>query len=61
MHGSSERNDLSGNKLRSYKPAEMALSNDVLTSQLQSLEATVRGIGEEIRTVLPRMNDATES
>ena len=39
----------------------MALSNDVLTSQLQVLEATVRGIGEEIRTVLPRMNDATES
>ena len=58
MHGSSERIDLSGNKLRSCKPAEMALSNEVLTSQLQALAETVRGIGD---VVLPRMNNATET
>ena len=39
----------------------MALSNDVLTTQLQALETTVRGNAEEVKQILPRMNSATEN
>ena len=49
VHGSPERNDLSSYKLRSDLLRTMALSNEVLTAQLQALELTVRGLGEKIK------------
>ena len=39
----------------------LALSNEALTAQLVGLQATVNELALEIKTVLPRMNTATEN
>ena len=39
----------------------MALANDVLTTQLQQLQAEVQTLGSDLRGALPRMNTATEN
>ena len=57
VHGSPERIDLVIKIIQST----MALSNEVLTAQLQQLQAQVVTIGEDIKTILPRMNSATET
>ena len=56
VHGSPERIDV---VIKIIQPT-MALSNDALTAQLQQLQAHVVTIGNEIKTILPRMNSATE-
>ena len=58
VHGSPERIDL---VIKIIQSTMAALSNDVLTAQLRELQTQVVSIGEEIKTILPRMNSATET
>ena len=39
----------------------MALSNEVLTAQLQALQQAVQSLTDDVRSALPRMNTATEN
>ena len=39
----------------------MALSNGILNAKLQQLQGQVVSIGEEIKSILPRVNSATET